>query len=65
MNRRSGTAHHKQDTGLFNDPKYKSTDANYNIDGNKSVHFRGQDIDPNPMVGNNPNSVKENYISNL
>ena len=44
-------------TGLFNNPGYKST----------NVQFRGQDKPVNPALGGNPNAtnVEEEYISNL
>ena len=43
-------------TGIFSDPKYKST----------NVQFRGQDKDKNPSLGGNPNAnVEEEYIGNL
>jgi hypothetical protein len=43
-------------TGIFNDPKYKST----------NVAMRGQDKEKSQSLGNNPNSnVEEEYIGNL
>jgi hypothetical protein len=45
-----------QSAGLFNDPKYKST----------NVGFYGQDKQRDVTIGGNPNgSPEEEYIENL
>jgi len=54
---RPGTVPSAAETGLFSDPKYKSTN---------SMAFRGQDKAPSNLLGQNPNQfIREEYISNL